>query len=104
MGSSSDWLEHIANIHCPFFKSISVMLNDNSFGLHDTSHLEAKLSRERFLTDLEEGKQIDTNQDFKYYFSTQHEKMTRDMDGHNTFTQNQPFKTISGVQILSYHL
>lgn len=37
------------------------MLNDNSFGLHDTSHLEAKLSRERFLNDLEEGiKQIDT--------------------------------------------
>ncbi len=66
LGSSSDRLQHIAIIHCPLFKSISAMLNDNSFGLHDTSHLEGKLSRERFLNDLEEGKQIDLNQDFKY--------------------------------------
>lgn len=79
MGHSSDRIEHLANIHCPLFKSISCMLNDDSFRLHDTYHLRATESRMRFLKELEDGKEIDCNHDYKCYYMTREETMTRDI-------------------------
>lgn len=79
MGSASDRIEHISNVHCPLFKSISYLLNSHEFHLHDVSHLESTDSRNQFLCELTKGKRKEAEKDYKGFFVTRHETMTRDV-------------------------